>query len=111
MKIFKYDESTSTKLTQIEVDDSHVLADDELATLPNDFYTPAKLVNGKLVGSTLEESNAFYGVTEYETKPSATQQQLAMMNMQIAQLMQNNTALTKLIMAQNTQISKMKGAN
>lgn len=94
MKIFKYDENTSTKLTQIEVDDSHVLADDELATLPSDFYTPAKLVNGKLVGSTLDESNEFYNTQPVVIKPDTNQLMQANMLKEIADLKQQVAELT-----------------
>lgn len=72
-QIFKYDESTSTHLTMIEVQDDHVLLPDELDALPDNFYTPAKLVAGKIVGSTLEESNQFYNVKPTEVKPNSEQ--------------------------------------
>lgn len=57
MYIWKYDETNSdTKLKRIEVDDNHVLLDDELIELPEGFNTPAKLVNGKIESSTIDES-------------------------------------------------------
>lgn len=71
--IFEYDESTATHLTMISVTDDHVLADDELETLPEGFLTPAKLVNGKIVSSTQAESDDFYSVKPVEVEPSAEQ--------------------------------------
>lgn len=73
-QIVKYDvNNTVTHLAFITVDDNHVLANDELETLPEGFLTPAKLVDGKIVSSTQAESDAFYKTEPAEIKPDAEQ--------------------------------------
>ena len=58
MLIWKYDENNKiTHLNMIEVPNDHQLSSDELKTLPDDFLTPAKLVNGVLTSATQEESD------------------------------------------------------
>lgn len=88
-QIVKYDvNNTVTHLAFITVDDNHVLANDELETLPEGFLTPAKLVDGKIVSSTQAESDAFYRTEQVENKPSADQLMQSSMLKEIADLKQ-----------------------
>lgn len=114
--IFKYNESISTHLESIPVDDNHVLQSDELETLPADFLTPAKLVNGKIVSATKEESDE--AAKKYleenglsNNEPSSIQKQLSMMSMTMAQMQQENAALKAMIQSQNKMIANIKGGN
>lgn len=86
MKIWKYDENNQvTHLKMIDVDDNHKLETDELLTLPNDFLTPAKLVNGALVSASAEESNASTA-NVVKPVPSADQQSISLLMSKVANL-------------------------
>lgn len=86
MKIWKYDENNQvTHLKMIDVDDNHKLETDELSTLPNDFLTPAKLVNGALVSASAEESKAST-VNVVKPVPSADQQSISLLMSKVANL-------------------------
>lgn len=88
MQVWKYDETnTATHLTLIECDDSHVVQPDELLTLPANFMTPAKLVNGRLVSASEEESNAS-AVDVVKNAPSADQTNIATLMTKVAKLEQ-----------------------
>ena len=93
-QIVKYDaNNTVTHLAFITVDDNHVLANDELETLPEGFLTPAKIVDGKIVSSTQAESDAFYKNEHIENKPSADQLMQSSMLKEIADLKQQVAGL------------------
>lgn len=100
--IYKYDETNkATHLSTIQVEDDHVLADDELENIPADFITPAKLVDGKIISSTLEESNEYYNVEETENKPSTEQmltKQIMALSAENNQLKNNQTLMQKQLM-------------
>lgn len=121
--IYKYDETNkATHLTTIQVEDDHILAGDELESIPADFITPAKLVDGKIVSSTLEESDEYYGNTFEKPKPSTTDMQFSALSMQMAkqqqQIQSQNQVITKhdkqkqaqdlLIQSQNQMIAKLQ---
>lgn len=122
MLIYKYDKNKELGYSMIEVANNHVLQSDELTELPNPCYTPMKLVNGKLVSATLEESDEYYGNTVEKTKPSATDMQFSALSMQMAkqqqQIQSQNQVITKhdkqkqaqdlLIQSQNQMIAKLQ---
>lgn len=88
MQVWKYDESNeATHLKLVEYDDKHVLQPDELMTLPEGFMTPAKLVDGKLVSASEEESNASAsGIVK--PVPSADQSNISLLMARVAMLEQ-----------------------
>lgn len=94
MLIYKYDKNKELGYSMIEVATNHVLQSDELTELPNPCYTPMKLVNGKLVSATLEESDEYYGNTVEKTKPSADQLMQSSMLKEIADLKKQVADLT-----------------
>lgn len=120
MYIWKYDETNSdTRLKRIEVDDNHALSDDELIELPEGFNTPAKLVNGKLTGSTDDESRthadnwlASVGV-DVSSIPDSLQKQISDLLMQVAQnqsdTQNSNATVLALIANLQSQINELKG--
>lgn len=120
MYIWKYDETNSdTKLKRIEVDDNHVLSDDELIELPEGFNTPAKLVNGKIESSTADESRthadnwlASVGV-DVNSIPDSLQRQISDLLMQVAQnqsdTQNSNATVLALIANLQSQINELKG--
>lgn len=108
--IFKYNESVSTRLESIPVEDNHVLQPDELETLPADFLTPAKLVNGKIVSATKEESDetAKNYLKEHgydvDDQPTEIQQQMIGLSKQIIALNADNADLKKQVADTQNQV-------
>lgn len=93
MQIWKYDETNSvTHLKLVECDDKHVLQSDELLTLPEDFMTPAKLVNGKLVSASEQESAASASDV-VKAVPSVDQTNISLLMAKVAKLEQEVTSL------------------
>lgn len=114
MLIWKYDENNKiTHLNMIEVPNDHQLSSDELKTLPDDFLTPAKLVNGVLTSATQEESDK--AAEDYRkdndisltATPTQAQQSIAM----VAQLGTQIQALQSIVQSQNQTIQKLVNAN
>lgn len=112
-QIWKYDGSTETHLTMVEVADDHVLGSDELATLPVNFLTPAKLVNGVLTSATQAESdNAAEqyrkdnGIT-VTPQPTSTQQSITMLSKQIADTNEQLQNYQSTVQSQNKMIAQL----
>lgn len=117
-KIYRYDSKTVTGFKVVDVEDDYELQQGELKELPTPCYTPMKLDSqGNLVSATQEESDKY--AQEYlekvgiivENGPDPTQQQLAFLTKEIASLKQEKTALQQMVVAQNTTIAQLKGAN
>lgn len=118
MLIWKYDENNKiTHLNMIEVPNDHQLSSDELKTLPDDFLTPAKLVNGVLTSATQEESDK--AAEDYRkdndisltATPTQAQQSIAMLSTQVAQLGTQIQALQSIVQSQNQTIQKLVNVN
>lgn len=118
MEIYRYSNDSQLGYIRVNVDENYQLQQGELKELPTPCYTPMKLDSqGNLVSATQEESDKY--AQEYlekagivvENGPDSTQQQLAFLTKEIASLKQEKTALQQIVMAQNTTIAQLKGAN
>lgn len=98
---------------RVTVDDDYQLKASELKELPTPCYTPMKLdASGNLVSATLEESDDYAkSHTDIKVSPSASQQQISNLTMEVGRLSQQITGLTSLFQAQQQTITKMKGGN
>lgn len=114
-KIYRYDPNEFTHLKIVMVEDNYSLKDDELEELPLQFLTPAKLVDGKIVSATLEESIAAMSETAQTLKaaplPVNNVQQKINQNLmkQVLNLtVQNNNLMqnTNMLQKQNQMLSK-----
>lgn len=119
--IYKYDESSITHIVAKTVPDDYGLGTNEFAELPTG-YTPYQLVDGKLVASTKEASDAiaqqYLQKHDLTPKPSEMQTQMTMLTKLLAQSQVQNVqtqnqvkALQAMVIAQNKQIQALKGKN
>lgn len=113
MEIYRYKAGSITGYEIVPVDDNYQLQAGELKKLPNPCYTPMVLDdNGNLVSNTLEGSNVYAKAhTDIKVSPSASQQQISNLTMEVGRLSQQITGLTSLVQAQQQEIAKSKGGN
>lgn len=118
MEIYRYSSDSQLGYIRVNVDENYQLQQGELKELPTPCYTPMKLDGqGNLVSATQQESDEYaqkyledMGIV-LDDGPDSTQQQLAFLTKEMASLKQEKTALQQIVMAQNTQIAQLKGAN
>lgn len=97
--IFKYDKNSEIGVTVYEVPEDYELKENEFDSLPEEGTAPYRLVNGELVGSTVEEAQElgkeWLKENGYDTQvePSKTDKTMAMLIKQVALLQQEVTAL------------------
>lgn len=113
MEIYRYKADSITGYEIETVDDNYQLQQGELKELPNPCYTPMVLDdNGNLVSNTLKGSNVYAKAhADIKVTPSASQQQISNLTMEIGKLSQQITGLTSLVQAQQQTITKLKGGN
>lgn len=113
MEIYRYKADSITGYEVLTVDNDYQLKPGELKELPTPCYTPMKLdASGNLVSNTLEGSNVYAKAhTDIKVSPSASQQQISNLTMEVGRLSQQITGLTSLVQAQQQTITKMKGGN
>lgn len=98
--IFKYDKKSEIGVTIYEVPEDYELKEDEFDSLPEEGTAPYRLINGELVGSTVEEAQAlgeeWLKENGYPTKPepNQTDKTMAMLIKQVA-LLQKEVATLK----------------
>lgn len=113
MYIYRYKKDSLTGYEVVEVENDYQLRPGELNELPDPCYTPMVLDSkGNLVSNTLEGSNVYAKAhTDIKVSPSAAQQQISNLTMEVGRLSQQITGLTSLFQAQQQTITKMKGGN
>lgn len=98
--IFKYDKKSEIGVTIYEVPEGYELKENEFDSLPEEGTAPYRLINGELVGSTVEEAQElgkeWLKENGYNTQPepSKTDKTMAMLIKQVA-LLQKEVATLK----------------
>lgn len=113
MIIYRYDASSETGIAVFSMPEDYTVKAGDFTELPKG-YTPYRLVDGKLVASTKEESDAYYkqqNGTASQPTASPETKVMEVMNKQIINLSQQVFKLQSTVQEQTAQIQALQGGS